>query len=159
MINIWRQPQVCITTSLIGRYHQLLSINLKLYQTKAWRLVTFGTGLAQEQHVVLATTFLPVDFLYKRRQSGEIGRITVYKNAPAIISPTYTGFPVFLHRPLPFHKQLKLITKFTAGNVMTLKISSRSEGVKTNCSFNRYLILPFLLLWVLPDARILSNIL
>ena len=63
MVNICREPEVCIGTALVCRYDKFSLVDLELYKAQARCLVALGIGGTKEQDIVLAVPLLAIDFL------------------------------------------------------------------------------------------------
>ena len=107
--------------TLVGRQDQFALFDLELYEAEAWCLVAFRAGRTEEQHVVLAASFFPVDFANQRWQLLEIGRVGVHEDGAAVVPPVYPGFPVFLNLSFPAHEERQFASELFPCDIVSLE--------------------------------------
>lgn len=121
VIDVGGQPEVGVGTALVGRHHQLAAVDLELHEAEARRLIGLRIGGAEEEHIILAAALLPVDSVDEWRQLLEVGGVTVHQRMAAVIPPTDTRLPVFLHTTLTVHKEPQFVPEFAPGDIMPLE--------------------------------------
>ena len=84
-------------------------------------MIGLRVGGSEEQHIVFAAALFPVDFGEERRQLLEVGGVTVHQRMAAVIPPTDTRLPVFLHTTLTVHKEPQFVPELAPGDIMPLE--------------------------------------
>ncbi len=84
-------------------------------------MIGLRVGGSEEQHIVFAAALFPVDFGDERRQLLEVGGVTVHQRMAAVIPPTDTRLPVFLHTTLTVHKEPQFVPELAPGDIMPLE--------------------------------------
>ena len=102
VIDVSRQAEVAIATTLIGRYDELAFIYLELDEAGAWGLATFCLSLPEEEDVVFAIALLAVNPRNQWRQLLKVGRVAVDEDGTTIVPPWDICFAVAFCEPIFF---------------------------------------------------------
>ncbi len=121
VVYVGRKPEVRVGTALVGGHHQFALLDLELHERQAGRLVAFGFGCPEEQHIVFGRPSFRIDPGEQRRQLLEIGGVGVDQDRATVVPPVYAGFAVLLHRALAAHEEPELRAQLLSGQSVPLE--------------------------------------